>query len=151
MSTQRTDYADGRMQPVRLARLESRYNSGLRDLIEVLPRELSRADGEGWPVVMRPEVEDLVAMGPLPENASAADDLLRLEEYQRILDSISKPVSDEEAAALVQFFGPDDCFGMAWTLVHLVESAPGWPLLDRLSVIDNRWASVLRERATTRS
>jgi hypothetical protein len=37
---------------------------------------------------------------------------------------------------------------MAWTLVHLVESAPGWPLLGQLPDLDNPWITLLRERAT---
>jgi hypothetical protein len=97
---------------------------------------------------MRPEVHELVAMGPLPDSSSGSGDMLRLEEYQRLLGAIAKPVSDEESAALAGLFGPDDCFGLAWTLVHLVESAPGWPLLDRLPSVDNEWVSLLRERAT---
>jgi hypothetical protein len=96
---------------------------------------------------MRPEVQELVAMGPLPHSASAADDMMRLEEYQRRLEAISQPVSDEEAEALARLFGPDDYFGLAWTLVHLIESAPGWPLVDRLPAIDNQWIALLRDRS----
>ncbi len=97
---------------------------------------------------MRPEVEVLVAMGPLPDADAAADDVVKLEEYQQVLESVAKPVTDDEAAALAQLFGPGDCFGLAWTLVHLVESAPGWPLLDRLPPVDNEWTALLRQRAT---
>jgi hypothetical protein len=96
---------------------------------------------------MRPEVEDLVEMGPLPESASAASDLAKLEEYQRRLESIATPVSDDEAKALLNLFGPDDCFGLAWTLVHLVETAPDWPLVDCLVDSSNPWVQLLRERA----
>jgi hypothetical protein len=96
---------------------------------------------------MRQEVLELLTMGALPDSSAAADDVLRLEEYQRLLGSITKPVSDEEAAALLGLFGPDDCFGLAWALVHLVESAPGWPLLDRLAGLDSEWVTLLVERA----
>jgi hypothetical protein len=96
---------------------------------------------------MRSEVKQLVAMGPLPDATSAARNPLTLEKYQRLLDSIERPVTDTEAAALAKLFGPDDCFGLAWTLVHLIESAPGWPLLDRLPAPDNDWTKVLRDRA----
>ncbi|MDB6032726.1 MAG: hypothetical protein JWM16_3064, partial [Verrucomicrobiales bacterium] len=34
--------------------------------------------------------------------------------------------------ALVKVFGPDDYYGLAWSLLHLIESAPGWPLADCL-------------------
>jgi hypothetical protein len=100
---------------------------------------------------MRPEVQELVAMGPLPDSASAAGDMMKLEEYGRLLDAISKPVSDEEAEALVRLFGPDDGFGLAWTLVHLIESAPGWPFVDRLPAVDNEWIALLRDRSSRRA
>jgi hypothetical protein len=33
-------------------------------------------------------------------------------------------VTDDEARALATAFGPDECFGLAWTLLHLIETAP---------------------------
>jgi hypothetical protein len=39
----------------------------------------------------------------------------------------------------VGLFGPDDCFGLEWSLVGLVETAPGWPLADCLENTDNEW------------
>jgi hypothetical protein len=86
-------------------------------------------------------------MGPLPDSASPAYEQGRLEEYQCRLASISKPVSDDEAEALLSLFGQDDSFGLAWTVVHLVESAPGWPLVDRKPDSRNPWLKVPRERA----
>jgi hypothetical protein len=88
-------------------------------------------------------------MGPLPSNESAANDPTRLREYQSLLHSISQPVSMEEAVALAEMFGPDDCFGLAWTVLHLIESAPGWPSLDRLPASENQWIVLLRDRATS--
>jgi hypothetical protein len=97
--------------------------------------------------VIRPEVRELVAIGPLPDSASAAADMQRLEDYQRRLENISEPVSDEEAEALAGLFGPDDCFGLAWTLVHLIETAPSWPFVEQLPASDNEWIQLLRARA----
>ncbi|MFD6231890.1 hypothetical protein ACFWFZ_34360 [Streptomyces sp. NPDC060232] len=31
----------------------------------------------------------------------------------------------EEAEALGACFGPDDCYGVSWSLVHLIETSPG--------------------------
>lgn len=88
---------------------------------------------------MWPEVEELVALGPLPDAEAAAIDMSRLAEYQRLLASISEPVSDEEAAALAQLFGPDDCFGLAWTLrspggVGTRMATPQWMTRHRRSL-----------------
>ncbi|MFI6875467.1 hypothetical protein ACIBL6_18700 [Streptomyces sp. NPDC050400] len=40
------------------------------------------------------------------------------------LRAIARPVTREEAKALVSCFGPDDCYGVAWTLLHLIETGP---------------------------
>jgi hypothetical protein len=94
--------------------------------------------------VIRPEVKALVELGPLPPSSAVNDG--ELERYEGLLEGIVPPVTDEEARQLVRMFGPDDCFGAAWTLLHLIESAPGWPLRD---VLDggNEWTRRLQQRA----
>ncbi len=94
---------------------------------------------------MRQEIRDLVEMGPLPH--SDASDALVLERYQNLMPSIVVPVSDEEAVALVSLFGEDDCFGLAWSLLHLIETAPSWPIFECLGRLDNEWMDRLRDRA----
>ncbi len=97
--------------------------------------------------MLRPEIARLLDMGPLPDSATAAGDSTRLEGYQRLIEGIERPVSDEEAQALAALFGPDDCFGLAWSLVHLIESSPGWPSVDRSPDADNEWIRLLVDRA----
>ena len=58
--------------------------------------------------MMREEIRKLAEMGPLPASDSAE------------LKAISAPTSDEEARILAGLFGPDDCYGLAWTLMHLI-------------------------------
>jgi hypothetical protein len=60
---------------------------------------------------------------------------------------IEQPISDDDARALVKLFGPDDSFGLAWTLLHLIETAPGWPLEDVLDESGNEWVDRLKQRA----
>jgi hypothetical protein len=74
------------------------------------------------------------------------DQLERLERYSQLIVSIGKPVTDEEARVLASLFGPDDCFELEETLIHLVESAPGWPLWDCLEDTSNEWIQRLRRR-----
>jgi hypothetical protein len=93
------------------------------------------------------EHSSLLTMGPLPSSADAAEDMLRLEGYHRLLESIGQPITDDEALALATLFGPDECFGLAWALVHLIESAPGWPMLHKIPADDNEWRVLLRSRA----
>src|SRR5262245_56831151 len=94
---------------------------------------------------MQSAVEELVNLGPLP--SSVKPDVARLKRIDNVLSKVTKPISDEDARALVRLFGPDDCFGAAWTLLHLIETAPSWPLVDCLEDSDNEWIVLLRERA----
>ncbi|MFE7213299.1 hypothetical protein ACFU93_25560 [Streptomyces sp. NPDC057611] len=71
---------------------------------------------------MRPEVQAFVADGPLPDWDGSEKEVDRRYEQLRV---ISRPVTAEEAQALATCFGPDDCYGVAWTLVHLIETGPG--------------------------
>jgi hypothetical protein len=48
----------------------------------------------------------------------------------------------------VTLFGPDDCFGLGWTLLHLIETAPGWPIKAVLDGSQGEWIDRLRERST---
>ena len=97
---------------------------------------------------MRAAIKELLDMGPLPSYAVAMqpDQLAKLERYTQIIVSIREPLTDEEARALVRLFGPDDCFELEKSLVHLIESAPGWPLWDCLGDASNDWVQMLRQR-----
>jgi len=94
---------------------------------------------------VRSEVEELVSLGPLPD---AGTDESEIAAHEAILTKIERPVSDEEAGLLVDLFGPDDCYGLACTLLHLIESAPGGiPLTKKPDVSDNEWRRRLWDRS----
>jgi hypothetical protein len=87
-------------------------------------------------MAVRPEVEAFAALGPLP--ASSID--AHVDTHQERLERIVAPLSDEEAELLVGMFGPDDCFGLAWSLLHLIETAPGGcPIKQKPTSSDNEW------------
>jgi hypothetical protein len=94
---------------------------------------------------MQPAILALVELGPLPSSGVATVSMLQAFEEQ--FSNVQTPVTDEEACALVKLFGSDDCFGLAWTLLHLIETAPGWPLKGALDGLEGEWADRLRERA----
>lgn len=94
---------------------------------------------------MQTIVEDLLKLGPLPSSANA--DVSKLELFQSILASVDQPISDDDARALISLFGSDDCYGLCWTLLHIVETAPGWPIHDLLVSAENKWIDRLRERS----
>ena len=94
---------------------------------------------------MRSEITRLILLGPLPSESEASVEHLR--QVEALLLSVTKPLSNEEARALVRLFGPDGCFGLAWSVLHLIESAPNWPLADCLVNCGNEWVASLRDRA----
>jgi hypothetical protein len=95
---------------------------------------------------MRGEVTNLIDQGVLPSSSS---NIQVIERWQEAIHAIHAPVSNEEAEALTLLFPPteDECFGLAWSLVHLVESAPDWPLLRSLGNVENPWIAHLRRAA----
>ena len=72
---------------------------------------------------MRKQIEKLVEFGALPTESASVAEVARC---QSLIESIAPPISLQEAVALVGILGSDDCFGLAWSIVHLIESAPGW-------------------------
>ena len=94
--------------------------------------------------MIRDEVKQFVGLGPLPD--SSADEVA-IQTYEDALATITAPVSNEEARALLGCFGSDDCFGLAWTLLHLLETAPNHPLDAKPPGGANPWLTTLWERA----
>lgn len=97
--------------------------------------------------LMRTAVTELVALGRLPEEAAASVPVL--ESFERAIQRVEPPLSDEEALGLLSVFplGEASCFGLAWSVVHLVESAPGWPMPQARLQGSNPWVRSLLERA----
>lgn len=94
---------------------------------------------------MQASIQSLLNLGPLPSSSTATVSEVQAIEAQ--LSTVKKPISDEEAQALPKLFGPDDCFGLAWTLLHLIESAPNWPINDAMNGLGGEWIDRLRERS----
>lgn len=94
---------------------------------------------------MRLEVVRLIACGKLPSSTSEG---AAIQGWQEALEGIATPVSDQEASALAMLFPDDDdeCYGLAWSLIHLIESAPNWPLQDCLRDAMNPWIALLATR-----
>jgi hypothetical protein len=93
---------------------------------------------------MRPEVLELAKLGPFPSDKEA--DVATVNRFQVLVESIQKPVTNEEARALIKLFGPDDFFELVWPLIHLIETAPGWSLEDCLMDTNNEWIERLKRR-----
>ncbi|WP_327008118.1 hypothetical protein OHA72_13085 [Dactylosporangium sp. NBC_01737] len=76
--------------------------------------------------MIRPEVREFISLGRLPSEDLEPDDVLEVlvRRAGELLDRIERPVTDEEALALAECFGDDECFGLAHTLRHTIETAP---------------------------
>ncbi|MEV0611064.1 hypothetical protein AB0I61_32395 [Polymorphospora rubra] len=129
------------------------------DLPEILRRlgrfeagELVAPAPTDWTTVGRPrpsstvraEVRAFVDLGPLPAEDAAGQE--ELDEYERRLHRVTGPVSDDEARLLVDCFGVDNCYGLAWTLLHLVETAPTFRIDVEPPAGANDWVVLLWRR-----
>lgn len=94
--------------------------------------------------MIREEVAKFAALAPLPPSSADASLIRR---YEEALERITPPVTCEEASALTAWFGEDDCFGLAWTLLHLIESSPTPAVPNDPGRGVNRWLLQLWERS----
>ena len=95
--------------------------------------------------IVRAEVKELEKLGPLPSEDEA--EVAQLERIEELYRAIEKPLTDDEARVLVELFGPDGCYGVASSFMHLIETAPGWPLKECFQQLNNEWKVELRNRA----
>ncbi|MEU9118496.1 hypothetical protein AB0C96_01320 [Streptomyces sp. NPDC048506] len=93
---------------------------------------------------MRPTVQTFVADGPLPDWDASEEEIDKRDQQLR---AIARPVTGEEAKALVSCFGPDDCYGVAWTLLHLIETGPNPVLTTDPGPDASEWHQRLFRRA----
>jgi hypothetical protein len=101
-------------------------------------------------VSIREEVRELSRLGSLPDEQSVVQTPSldeRVELFQHAIENIAPPVTREEAELLLSVFGPDTCFGLAWAVLHLIESAPGGAPFD-VQPPDhaNEWVRLLWQR-----
>jgi hypothetical protein len=78
--------------------------------------------------------------------ASRDADLQAVERWERAVQAIETPVTDDEAIVMMNALprAEDDCFGLAFTLQHACETAPnyGSALVDQ-STVSGHWREVL--------
>jgi hypothetical protein len=96
---------------------------------------------------IRQEILDFASQGSFPSSEST-DEIVVTRMTEALL-RIQPPVTRDEAILLASSFGPDEYFGLAWTLVHLIESASGGVPFDALpeEVRKNEWVRLMEERA----
>ena len=94
--------------------------------------------------MIRTELKQLLSMAPL--SSASAPNVALLEQQGALVLQLTKPATDEEACAAIALFGEDGSFGLAWSVVTFVESAPGWPIWECIRSKSNDGVDLLRER-----
>lgn len=97
---------------------------------------------------MRREVEALRDLGPLPDEMSDRDEVL-LDKQIPLLDAIRlEPPSPDEIKVLCRLFPGDgeSAYGVAWTLVHIIEAGASWPDASHLALVQPDWRTILEDR-----
>jgi hypothetical protein len=74
-----------------------------------------------------------------------------MQALQSVLEAIAAPLSDEEAQLMLGIFGDDTCFGVAWTVLHLIETAPSALTAEYATNAENYWVRRLEERRRGKS
>lgn len=97
---------------------------------------------------MREAVKHLVLLGAMPSSAAPIDEI---ETFERYLAQVTTPLTVKEAEELASLL-PDDVdhvFGLAWTLLHLIETAPAPAVKERPDDSAGYWIRLLFQRALT--
>lgn len=97
---------------------------------------------------VRESITKLFELGPLPDETddeNYSDNFF--EEYEALLDEIEKPINSGEARLLVQLFPNVSCYGLDWTLLHLIESTPQWPIYE---IIESCQSAEWKQRMISR-
>ena len=87
---------------------------------------------------LQPAVQELVTLGPLPHVDDPKWDITpnRWEEW---INKIEKPVSDDDATALCGICGVDLSYGLGWSILYAIETAPSWPIVEAINLAPPYW------------
>lgn len=104
-------------------------------------------------MTIRDEIRTMVELGRLPADDDAEE--AHLKAFQEATEAAEAAVGEggvtaEEARALMACFGDtdDSSYGLAWAVLHLIETCPGGVPFDYdLETAPNHWLRFLWERS----
>ena len=100
--------------------------------------------------MIRPEIEGLERLGPLPADDDDDPGIdRRLFDVERLLAAVDPPVTVEEAQVLAALFPRDGgtCYGLAWSLLHLIETLGANDLGAVVPGVDSaQWREMFEQR-----
>jgi hypothetical protein len=94
--------------------------------------------------MIRDAIRKVGQLGPFPSEGDTTEE--QVAAYAELLLAIERPVSNDEAELLCSLLGDDTYFGLAWTALHLIETAPGWPIRDAVQQASDEWREILEQR-----
>lgn len=94
--------------------------------------------------MIREAVTHFASLGPL-DGVKLTDE--KIDQLEKSLEKIIVPISNEEANILLASFGTDDCFGLAWSLIHIIETADKCPVKIKPIGESNEWVHLLWQRS----
>lgn len=71
---------------------------------------------------MQKAIEEMLTLGRMPDESIDDPSDAVVERWQRLIEEITLPVTQEEAAALLTLFPEEELYGLAWNLMQAVES-----------------------------
>jgi hypothetical protein len=80
-------------------------------------------------------------------------DAEQITDVQRSIETMARPLSADDISALISALSAagDTAFGLNWSILNLVETAPEWPLWDMLRDEGNDWVHCFRQRLANAS
>lgn len=94
---------------------------------------------------MQKAVCDLCGIAP-----KLTDDLSveQINAAQRCIEALVPPLSADDISALISVLpaNGDTAYGLNWSILHMIEAAPDWPVWDMLRDSENDWVISFRQR-----
>jgi len=104
---------------------------------------------------IRETVEEVQRLGRMPTDDEADMDEARADRWEQLIQQLEQEggITNAEAGVLAMSLPSDDSdsYGVAWTTLHLIESAPDWPLTEVIDKISGPWQGRVRRRVENAS
>lgn len=93
--------------------------------------------------MIRDSIQTLTQLSIRSCEEATYEEVLALE---KIIRELHLPISDDEARVLVAALPEDVCDGLTLTIIGIIETAPGWPLMDTLTDTEDYWINYMLKR-----
>ncbi|MFB9077972.1 hypothetical protein ACFFLS_04800 [Flavobacterium procerum] len=71
---------------------------------------------------IRSEILELKKLGVIPNHDDDSVEDIVIEKFENLLGSLGPTINKDEGEMLILIFPKESCYGLEWTLLHLIES-----------------------------